>query len=233
MKKVNINFNFSNKTFYLAIGILAIIAVVGFVYAGTLEQWQIHGHPANEVEDGGSGGSFSCPQGFTKVGKLGCIQDNSNDEATYHEAEDDCYNNYEGRLPSFNELSVAVRNSFTTLQTNNHYWIDSSHYLTSIGGGLGTLYYRSDRPQVTFSGWGRDDSTMVDHLNYTCFIPASGGSGISSCTDVAITNGENGDSVCAAEGKTCVSTYYETASYSEGCSQTLYNYGYGPTARCC
>jgi len=51
---VKININFGNKTFYLLVGILGLVLLAGFVLA--LEQWEIHGHSANEIE-GGTGGA--------------------------------------------------------------------------------------------------------------------------------------------------------------------------------
>jgi hypothetical protein len=46
---MKININFSNKTFYLLISIIGLLAVAGVVIA--LEQWEIHGHDSDEVRD--------------------------------------------------------------------------------------------------------------------------------------------------------------------------------------
>ena len=48
---VNINIRFSNKTFYLLIGILAILAVSGIAYALNSGDHSVHGHTFNELPD--------------------------------------------------------------------------------------------------------------------------------------------------------------------------------------
>lgn len=44
-----VTLSISNKTFYLLLAIIGLLAVVGFVYADTIQQWQIHGHNSTEI----------------------------------------------------------------------------------------------------------------------------------------------------------------------------------------
>tara|TARA_Y100000310_G_C20459464_1_gene704622 strand:- start:82 stop:600 length:519 start_codon:yes stop_codon:yes gene_type:complete len=48
---VTLNINFSNKTFYLLIGILALVAVAGVAIALNSGDYSVHGHDAGEIED--------------------------------------------------------------------------------------------------------------------------------------------------------------------------------------
>ncbi len=56
VKKINLNINLGNKTFYTLIAILALVAIAGIVIAYNSGTPLVHGHDANEIANLPSGG---------------------------------------------------------------------------------------------------------------------------------------------------------------------------------
>ena len=111
----------------------------------------------------------SCPEGFQRIGKLGCLQKEQEGEKPCREAIADCFEKYEGRLPSFSEIMIGLSKG---LHDNGRYeWTDSSSYVSyTDNGGLVWNYNTCgtvDSKRLVPSAEAHYDK----RISYRCFIP--------------------------------------------------------------
>jgi hypothetical protein len=108
-----------------------------------------------------------CPAGFTVIGNaarsLGCMQTAENAAATWTAANDACFDNHGGRLPSSSEWHIAMANFALTGETGNWEWLadavgDSSPYDNHAVVGS---------TSITDLSWNDDTYTYT----YRCFLP--------------------------------------------------------------
>ena len=111
----------------------------------------------------------SCPTGFEVLGKLGCIESKQHGQARCIEAIQQCFREYEGRLPSYSEMVAGLT---TAIEAELRYeWVDSASISHSqIGSGLATMNQNCGIIHTKNSG------PIADvHYNktiaYRCFVP--------------------------------------------------------------
>ena len=115
-----------------------------------------------------AGGSFTCPAGFTLIENaghtLGCMQTNDVDgvATSWWSADDYCFDNYGGRLPSPGEWYITMRNYALNEETDDEEWVDnytSGSQATVMGdGGITTVEVRALGSNIP---------------DFRCWIPAS------------------------------------------------------------
>lgn len=107
-----------------------------------------------------------CPSGFTRFG-LGCIQTAEEGSAAWDTASEDCFDTYGGRLPTPDELMLAVNNLTLTNETDDTEWTN----LPFTVGQCAIQELATGATADEFNFQACSTSTA-----YRCFIPFSGGS---------------------------------------------------------
>jgi hypothetical protein len=104
-------------------------------------------------------GNNACPAGFTKVGNMGCIQNDEEGTGTWFAANDDCFSTYNGRLPTYSEWYLALNNNALSNETDDWEWIGET---TS-----GTDALRAGSTGITIKG----EIGTANSNAYRCWIP--------------------------------------------------------------
>jgi len=108
---------------------------------------------------------IDCPDGFTSVEsqgrQLGCIQDEEQSfGASCKVAQQGCFNDHGGRLPTYGEILVAFVNYDLTDETDDEEWVDGS--------------YRADGVDkcstISDDAWKPSGKAWSTELDYRCWI---------------------------------------------------------------
>ncbi|NQZ19790.1 MAG: hypothetical protein HRT44_11115, partial [Bdellovibrionales bacterium] len=123
-----------------------------------------------DAGDSGAGLTFSCPGGFTKIvagGRtLGCMQTaeaNSGTGLDYTAAQDFCFDNFGGRVPTYTEWYVAMDNYTLTDEVDTHEWTSNWH---SSGAAL-----RAGNGSLSISG----NDLPANPNEFRCWVNATVG----------------------------------------------------------
>jgi len=111
--------------------------------------------------------SLACPTGFTAISKNGntlwCIQSTIQWSATLTTAEQDCYNTFWGRLPTYGELYIAAKN-YSLPNWANYALTSSTYAYNNWSRNYGILVFNTST--LVYSIW-----LLTTASDYRCFIP--------------------------------------------------------------
>lgn len=111
-----------------------------------------------------------CPSAFTRMGGMGCIQTDEEGSGTWDAAREDCYDTYNGRLPTPIELMAAANNLTLTNETDDEEWTAS---IVSDGGTVECGYLRLNAGTADEAADYADEACGTSEA-YRCFIDLGG-----------------------------------------------------------
>ena len=119
------------------------------------------GSISTTASSGGSG-TVPCPSGSVMVSSagvtMGCIFQDENSYATWDDAQEYCYRNYGGRLPSASEWYVAAYSLALDSETDGWEWVGDQH---------GQYHCLIGETSIRDNTWTYDSSSF----DFRCWIP--------------------------------------------------------------
>jgi hypothetical protein len=157
----------------LVVILLGAGLVFAFTYDGSGEP-SVMGHSLDELNLTGFGGGsgFSCDSGFTKIGNLGCMQnDLESSSRNWKEGMGDCnvMGGGKGRLPTFLEWYTAMDDYPAVTVSGVDEWVFDPSYYTSSVHADDSGYHLVAKSTLGDVTWNKDTST---NNAVRCFIPA-------------------------------------------------------------
>jgi hypothetical protein len=121
-----------------------------------------------------TGAFIECPSGFTSVEsqgrQLGCIQNTQQAPATCQAAILNCFDDYGGKLPTYNEIYIAFQRFDSSLSDvgTAQEWIDSGHYFWVW---YNQNYYACGLIHTSGNSFMPSGSSYTSNIAYRCWIP--------------------------------------------------------------
>jgi hypothetical protein len=121
-----------------------------------------------------TGGFIECPDGFTSIEsngrQLGCIQNQQQAPATCQNAILNCFDDYGGKLPTYNEIYIAFQRFDSSLNDvgTAQEWIDSGHYFWVW---YNQNYYACGLIHTSGNSFMPSGSSYTSNIAYRCWIP--------------------------------------------------------------
>lgn len=125
---------------------------------------------------------FRCPTGFTEISNgtrtLGCIEtdeadysgndatDEASDETSWYNAQNYCFTEFGGRLPSYSEWYISLNNFALTNETDDYEWLSNSQESWAGLSNQVRMMSAGDGAITTSRG-----STPGSSLAFRCWLP--------------------------------------------------------------